>query len=412
MNDRINFDPFDPKTRQDAPEEFAKLARQCPIHRYRGRFDFFIENDPAYISGVMLKDPAIWTVEKGSAPTPLPSELRTRIMMDGPSHAKIRHVVQRGFTAQDLARLKAIVEQLANELIDTMLAIPGGNGDFFELFAMPLPGRFMCLMLGAPEKDYRTYNAWAEDYFYSINNEPGVRGEESMERMRQVTTSLFQLIAERHAMIKNRGLERDLSLVGTALPNDFLSRFMCEKIDGEYLEDMEILTLMIAIIIGGNETTMSLVGNLLWRLLEVRERWMMLEADPSLIEVAIEECLRLDPPVLGMCRTPRSELALHGVSIPAEAKVLYNISAVNRDPAVWANPEEFRLDRPLSSLRRHASFGGGLHLCLGAPLARMEVKTVFEVLIRRLPNLRLAGEAVGARGFSVWGKTKLPVTWQ
>jgi cytochrome P450 len=102
---------------------------------------------------------------------------------------------------------------------------------------------------------------------------------------------------------------------------------------------------------------------------------------------------------------------VNGVNIPAGTKTFYNISAVNRDPATWEAPNEFLLDRPINTLKRHASFCGGERLCLGAPLARMEVKMVIEKLLTRFPNLRLTGEPEQCPGFNVWGKTTLPVAW-
>jgi len=186
---------------------------------------------------------------------------------------------------------------------------------------------------------------------------------------------------------------------------------MCDKAGGEYLRDDEILSLMLGIIVGGNETTMMLMANLLVRLLEKRERWDAVRADPALIAKAIEESLRIDPPVIGLFRCPRHDVALQGTVIPKDAKVMYNIAAANRDPEVFDDPDDFRLDRPSSQLRKHVAFAGGNHSCLGAPLARMEMKMAFEKLIQRLPNLRFDGEQVRAAGFNVYGRVQMPMRW-
>lgn len=403
------FDPYDEDVIAQGPQAYGDLARKCPVHHYRGRFDFFIANDHGDITNHILTDPANWTIENGSSPKWLPEEQRTALMTDNAYHNKIRFVMQRGFSTVEIKRLHAVVDRLADELIDKMLAMAEGGGDIFDLLVMPLPSRLMCIMLGAPEENFMEYKEWADAYFYSILNEPDT--EMSMEEVAKVSTPFFQMLAERRAWLAAKGLKADLSLLGNELPDDFLSRFMSDKIDGEYLKDDEILSLMLGIIVGGNETTMNLIGNLLWRLLEVPERWETLKARPELLEAAIEESLRIDPPVIGLFRCPRSDVELHGQVIPKDAKVMYNIAAANRNPNIWPDPDRFRLDRPLGMLRKHVAFSAGNHTCIGAPLARMEVKAVIEKLMARMPLLRIDGQATRVAGFNVYGKASMPVRW-
>ena len=160
------------------------------------------------------------------------------------------------------------------------------------------------------------------------------------------------------------------------------------------------------LLVGGNETTTSLITNMLWRLLEVPERWQTLCEDPTLVEAAVEESLRYDPPVLGLYRNTTRDVTLHDVTIPANTKVLINYAAANRDPEVFPNPNEFDLRR---ERKRHMSFGLGVHFCLGAPMARLEAEIVLHVLVRRLPGLALvdAGERIAP--FFLWGRRHLPV---
>lgn len=406
-----DYNPYDPANERLGPAAFASLSLQAPVAHVAERFDFFIVSHPAYVRDVLLRDTSIWTSELGVVPTEHPKGLVTRMMQDNSGHLKIRRIIQRGFSPLEIKRLAEIVDEILEELLAEIAAIPEKKGDFFRLLAMPLPSRLMCRMLGVPEADYPLFKSWADRYFFSINNDASKTGEARFADMQEVSQALFALIAGRRQLLEEMKLVPDAALIGAKLPNDFLSRFMCEQIDGEFLDDVEILSLMSAIILGANETTMNLIGNLLTRLLEVPERWEAVKTDPALIEVAIEESLRLDPPVLGMCRTPRHDVTVEGVTIPAEAKTFYNISAVNRDPETWDAPDEFRLDRPLTVLKRHASFSGGERLCLGAPLVRMEVKMVFEKLVARFPDLHLTGEPEQCPGFNVWGKTSLPVAW-
>ena len=409
MTDKIDFDPYDPAIMGQGPDAWAELGRKCPVHKYEGRFDFYIANDPDAVKRNILTDPATWTIEQGSSPKLLPEEQRTGLMTDDARHNKIRFIIQRGFSTPELKRLAVIVEQLADELIDQMLALPQQEGDFFDLFVRPLPARLMCLMLGVPEDQAQFYKDWADRYFYSIYNEPHT--EMSVDEIHAVTGPLFELLKARRAHLADQGLAADLSLMGNVLPQDFLSRFMSDKIDGEYLEDGEILSLMLGIIVGGNETTMNLIGNVLLRLLVDRERWERLRADPGLCEVAVEESLRIDPPILGNFRCPRTDVALNGTVIPKDAKIMYNIASANRDPAIWPEPDSYSLDRPIGALRKNASFAGGNHSCVGAPLARMEVRVVLEKLLARMPKLRLDGTPERAAGVNVYGWVKLPMRW-
>ena len=406
-----DFDPYSADGTCKGPEFFGELGRKCPVHHYRGRFDFFVVSDPADVRKSVLVDPEKWSIEKGNGPGLIPEQQRTGLISDDAYHFKIRNVIQRGFSSTELLRLKGIVEDLANELIDAMEALPERRGDFFELFAMPLPARLMCLMLGAPEAEWKSYKAWADQYFFNMYNDNQFDGQARTTGTLEITASLFAAMSERRALLEEKGLAPDLSLLGTVLPNDFMSRFICEQIDGTPFSPAEVLSMMMGIIIGGNETTMNLIANLVWRLLEVPSRWEAIKANPDLIEAAIEESLRLDPPVLGMFRTPNEDIVLQGETIPKDHKVMYNIAAVNRDPAIWEDPEEFRLDRSLSSLRKHVAFSGGHHMCLGAPLARMEVKRVMELLIARLPNLRIDGKDTRAPGMNVHGRVHIPVRW-
>ena len=403
------FEPYSADGTSKGPELFVELGRKCPVHHYQGRFDFYIASDPADVRKSILVDGDKWSIQNGNGPTPLAPQQRTGLMTDDAYHYKIRNVIQRGFSTTELQRLAVIVDRLADELIDAMLALPEGRGDFFELFAMPLPARLMCLMLGAPEEEWQAFKAWADHYFFAMFNSASFSPVERASASVEVTASLFRTIAERRALLAERGLAPDLSLLGTVLPNDFMSRFICEQVDGRSFPDEEVLSMMMGIIIGGNETTMNLIGNLVWRLLEAPERWAAVKADPALIDVAIEESLRLDPPVLGMFRTPNEDIVLQGQTIPRDHKVMYNIAAVNRDPAIWEDPDEFRLDRSLASLRKHVAFSGGHHMCLGAPLARMEVRRVMEKLIARLPDLRIDGPDVRAPGMNVHGRVRMPV---
>ena len=178
---------------------------------------------------------------------------------------------------------------------------------------------------------------------------------------------------------------------------------------GNYASEVDAVSVLNQLLVGGNETTTSLITNLLWRLLEQPARWEMLKKEPTLIPQAVEESLRYDPPVLGLYRSTTREVKLHGQIIPAGSKVYIHYAAANRDPSVFKEPDLFDLTRPSA---RHMSFGLGLHFCLGATTARLEAEVALRLLLEKLPNLRLVhnGERIGP--FFLWGRKTLPLAWR
>ena len=168
------------------------------------------------------------------------------------------------------------------------------------------------------------------------------------------------------------------------------------------------MSMLSQLLVGGNETTTSLITNMMWRLLEEPSRWQALLADPSLVEAAVEESLRFDPPVLGLYRNTTRDVELHDTVIPEGSKVYINYAAANRDAGVFSNPDEFDLHRERT---RHMSFGLGVHFCLGAPMARLEAEIALSALLKKMPDLRLLGSGERIAPFFLWGRRRLPVAW-
>jgi cytochrome P450 len=167
------------------------------------------------------------------------------------------------------------------------------------------------------------------------------------------------------------------------------------------------------LLIAGHETSTSLITNCVWRLLEDRpSRWDRLLAEPSLVANAVEESLRFDPPVLGLCRTSAEDVPVNGVTILAGEKVMVLYASANRDASRFPDrPDEFLVDRPLLEARKHYSFSWGIHHCLGAHLARLTARVAIEELLARLPTLRIDGETERVASPFLWGRHALPVAW-
>ncbi|KHK89209.1 hypothetical protein LK12_21825 [Novosphingobium malaysiense] len=161
----------------------------------------------------------------------------------------------------------------------------------------------------------------------------------------------------------------------------------------------------------GNDTFTSLFLNMLYRLLENRSLWEAVKADRSLVNVAIEESLRLDPPSIGMFRLSTHRIELHGVEIPEHSRVLFAIPGANHDPAVFDRPDEFRLDRPREEMQRHLGFGFGPHFCPGASIARLEANIALNRVLDRMPDLELTEPPERIEPFNFWGYKTFMAKW-
>jgi cytochrome P450 len=180
------------------------------------------------------------------------------------------------------------------------------------------------------------------------------------------------------------------------------------------MDEDELANMFSQLLVAGHETTTSLITNMVFRLLERRELWEQVMADRALCEVAVEESLRFDPPVLGLCRTNHEPAELGGEQLDPGTKIMVLYASANRDPAAFEDPDTFRLDRAWAELRRHYSFGWGMHHCLGAPLARQTAKVALETLIEQVPTLRLVdgtGRPERIAPEFLWGKRRLWVEW-
>lgn len=403
------FDPFSPEVVADPGPAYARLRAECPFHRVdRPGQTFWIASDYAEIKEDILQDSPIWSFRWGNAQKDTISDVGFKT--DPPFHMAFRTEIARGVTPKALKRYEGEIARIVDELIDAMLANPAGEGDFYPLFAFPLPARIMCVMLGAPESAYKSYKVWADTLQNLLFNDPQPGSFEPI--LKEIYGHFNTLLDERVALLSKAGVDKPSHEdLGGVLPDDFMSRSIVSQVEGRYLTREEQLNICLAFLTGGQETTISLLGNLMWRVLETPENWERLKREPHLVEGAVEESLRFDPPVLGHFRTSLKPTSLHGEALPNRAKLMFSMVGANRDPDLFPDPDVFKVDRPANEARKHLSFGAGVHMCLGAPVARLEAKTALSRLIERLPNLRLTGPTTRLPGWMHWGRASLPVAW-
>jgi len=386
----MSWSPFKPEIIEDPANGHQHLLRECPVHHCE-EFDppFYTLSRYADVEEA-LRDIETYSSHWGQGPR---FTEPAGMLSDPPQHTVYRKLIQQAFTPKAVEALRPQVEALTDSLIDDILAGPA-EFDFHDQFAFPLPVIIIAGMLGVPSSDLEQFKLWSDMQVDIMGSEdPTKYMDEQMK---------FQEYMFNHMMNRRGELE-----AGADVPDDLLTLVAgARKDDGEYIPDGDALSMLNQLLVGGNETTTSLITNLMWRLLEEPSRWQMILDDASLIEGAVEESLRFDPPVLGLYRNNTRDVELHGQVIPEGNKVWINYAAANRDPDVFANPDEFDITRPL---QRHMAFGLGVHFCIGAPTARLEAEVALNRLRERLPELELVntGERIGP--FFLWGRRKLPL---
>ncbi len=381
--ERGGYSPFAQAVLSEPSCAYPFLLHHAPVHRC-DEFDppFYTLSRYADVEAA-LRDVATFSSEYGQGPRFTPP---AGMLSDPPQHTFFRALVQRAFTPRAIDALHGRIQRLADELLDG--CADQGTFDLHDDYAFPLPVVVIAEMLGVPAADLHLFKRWSDASVAAMGSE---RPEAFTRELQALADYLLEQI--RAARAPNA-------------PPSLIRTLVTAEEQGRRLADEEVLSVLSQLLVGGNETTTSLITNAVWRLLGEPTLWRRLVADPSLIPAAVEESLRYDPPVLGLYRNLTRSVELHGVEIPQGSKVMLHYGAANRDPAVFENPDRFSLDRPA---RRHMAFGLGVHFCLGAQLARLEGRIALTRLLQRFPDLTLLGEGERIAPFFLWGRKRLPV---
>jgi cytochrome P450 family 109 len=307
------------------------------------------------------------------------------IQDDPPRHTRFRRIVNKAFILKRAEALEPWITKIADELLDH---IGNQETDMVEAFTVPLPMRVIARLMGIPEEDYATFKRWSDAFLSTV----GADRDDRMRNVQDMVAYFGQMAVARR----------------TEGADDLITALVEAEIEGESLQDWEILGFCILLLIAGNETTTNLLGNLLNLLVDRPELWQQLRNDRNLVEIVIEETLRYESPVQRLFRTATRDLEFSGVKITKGDRITIFYGAANRDAAEFPNPDEFRLDR---DLRNHVGFGMGIHYCLGAPLARAEARIALNAFLDRFPHLA-RGRAPAMRQTAtpiVFGFSQLPL---
>ncbi len=282
------------------------------------------------------------------------------INSDPPRHRKLRSIVTQAFTPRTIAQLAPRITEIVDELLDKVAA--KGTMDVMDDLAYPLPVIVIAELLGVPTKDRDQFKRWSD---VIVGSESPAGGEPQQE-----------MIDYFSVMIEERRREPK---------DDLISSLLTAQVDGEYLSEKELMGFFILLLVAGNVTTTNLIGNAFLCFDEYPDALQQLYADQSLIPSAIEEVLRYRSPVSHMYRVVRETTTLDDKQIHPGNFMIAWIASANRDEKHFPNADTFDITR---SPNKHLAFGHGIHFCLGAPLARLEAKIAFELMLSRLPEMR------------------------
>jgi len=370
----------------DPHAAWAWMRRHEPLYRdARGRWGVTLHEDIMAVS----RDPK--TFANGQGFRPDAPNMPMMINMDAPEHTLRRNLVAKGFTPRRVADMEPRIRRICTEILDAVCE--RGECDFVRDVAAPLPMIVIGDMLGVRPEHRDALLRWSDIMVSAVGSpDPGML-EKAAEAMGEYTAYHREVVAER------RRCPMD----------DLVSVLVHAEVDGRQLDDDSLLYESLLILIGGDETTRHVISGGMYELLRHPEQLRALTADPRRIPTAVEEMLRWVSPIQNMMRTTTRPVELRGQRLEAGEQLLLLYPSANRDERVFPDPDGFDVFREPNP---HVAFGGfGSHICLGKSLARLELRVMFEEIVRRLPDMELASETPPRRRAAnfVVGYESLPV---
>jgi cytochrome P450 len=368
---------------------FRHLRAESPVHWHDTPGFWAVSRHEDVVA--VSRDPATFCSSRGVLIADIGRQMMPResvIFLDPPEHTKYRKLVQPAFSPGRLraleVRIREIARTLLGELLDTDTARPI---DFVDEFAVHLPLLVIGDMLGIPRAERARFRRWSD----AVIDAATERTPENMQQSADLIGYFSSVVAERR--------ERP--------GDDVISTLVHSRIDGEALEEFDLLMFCMTLLVAGNETTRNLLSHGMLALVTHPEQRELLTREPALLPRGVEEMLRWGSPIGSFMRTATCDTTLRGRRIREGDRVLLLYAAANRDEEVFGtDAEEFRATRDASG---HVAFGHGEHFCLGAALARMEARIAFEELLPLLASVELAGPVERLRSVSIRGIVHLPV---
>jgi cytochrome P450 len=389
----VSVQPGDSESNYDDKAETALLEMHrdmkerrgtCPVsHTAQGWYTVTRYEDVRDVLG----NPDVWSNIWGV--TPAYHDEGGLLGRDAPEHTELRRLIGGQLSRRAVQAHRDAIADAANHVIDAF--IDDGKTDLYAAFVL-FPAKVFAHIFGLPEDQAEVLKAQADANFAESDS-----GDYSWR--------------EEHAEFYGRVIDDRKQTLGTEEErHDILTNLARAEAAGQ-MQRSDSLAMIIHLVTGGTDTTSFQVCSLLYRVLSQPGLLERIKAQPALWEFAIEEDLRLDGSAIGLFRTPNHDVVLNGVAIPKDTKVRLMYASANRDADAFERPDEFWLDRPVKELRKHVGFGYGAHRCLGQFIARLQLQVALELLVERLPGLRLDGEVEWERTLFVQGVNCLPIAW-
>lgn len=394
----VFFNPLDPEAHADPYPQYRRLREHAPM--LRGPLGYWVLSRYADIATV-LRDPRFGVgideaslmlamTQDGPGIATMVELSRWMLFRDPPDHTRLRGLVSKAFTPRALEAVRPRVAEIVNGLLDTFEG--RDEVDLIEDLALPLPVTVISELLGLPIEDQAQAREWAE----------------------AIAQALDPIVTEEQATRADRAVKELAAYIGSVVAHrrrnpgpDLLSRLIEAEDGGGHLSEAELVSTVGLLFGAGHETTRNLIGNGMLALLRNPGELQRLRDDPSLIRTAIEELLRYDSPVQIAGRGARADAVIGGEHIAAGEPLMLLVGAANRDPAQFPDPD--RLDVGRQDVKM-LSFGGGIHFCLGAMLARTEGQIAIGTLLARVPRIELATDELEWRShITLRGLSSLPV---
>jgi cytochrome P450 len=382
-----SFDPFDPVTAANPYPGYAELLAG-PRVRYNRKRNIFILSRYDDVRAAARNDAMLTSTE---GVTRSRGRLPVLLNLDPPRHTELRRKVQPAFARGALSSWQRMVDQLGDELVSDLLANPGS--DVVQRLAVPMPVRLIAHILGIPPEDEKFFRHWSNEAVRVANIQMTPRGLWQLVPSLNATRHLHSYFSSRF----ERG-----ELLGS---DTLLGRLVATAGAGEISRD-ELFYFALLLLLAGNETTTNLLSTMFLTLSENPDQFELIRRDPdALVASAIEEQLRFASPIQGFYRTAKRAYRVGEATIPAGARVALLWGAANRDPRQFDDPDAFVAVRNPS----HVAFGSGIHLCLGASLARMESRAVLRELVERVQRIDIIGTPEWTTNSSLRGLARMQV---
>lgn len=311
--------------------------------------------------------------------------------LEPPAHTRLRGLVQKAFMARQIERLRPRITQLCHNLLDEMTN--GTTADLLTAYATPIPVTVIAELLGVPTDKSDSLLAWSHAMVKMYELDRTAADEQTAVTAAQSFVAYLQeLIAQRRQKPQE----------------DLITHLIEAEESGEKLSEGELISTCILLLNAGHEATVNVIGNGVYALLQNPAELARWQANPELTVTAVEELLRYDTPLHLFNRWVLEDMVYEGHVFPQGTRVSLILGSANRDPAQFPDPDRLDLSRAKNA---HVSFGGGLHYCLGAPLARLELQIALPLLISRLPRLQLAEQPRYRNTYHFHGLESLQVTW-